>query len=193
VFLITGDVSHHQPYYLDWPEVQGMARSGRWSFGAHTYDGHGQIATDRAAHPGPFLTNRMWLPHANRVETLNEYRARVSHDLDRSIADIHAHGLPRPNLFAYPFSATVQPTNDPRTTPLLKQMLAERFWGLVDNTPSATLVRPAMRGPLPRVEVFDRTRATQLLDRIRSTIARRHGRVDHTVARSRGLALGKGA
>ncbi len=172
VFLITGDVSHHQPYYLDWPEVEAMARSGRWSFGAHTYQGHGKITIDKAGDVGPFLTNRMWLPAAKRVEALDEYQARVSHDLDRSISDIQDRGLPHPYLFAYPFSATVEPTNDPVIIPILKRMLAERFWGLMDNTSSATLIRPDMRAPLPRVEVFHGMGAKELLGRVEDTIAR---------------------
>jgi poly-beta-1,6-N-acetyl-D-glucosamine N-deacetylase len=172
VFLITGDVSHHQPYYLDWPEVEAMARSKRWSFGAHTYQGHGLIATDNSGDTGPFLTNRMWLPAKNRVETLDEYQARVSHDLDRSIFDIRAHGLPYPDLFAYPFSATVEPTNDPVIIPVLKRMLAERFSGLMDNTSSATLIHPGMSAPLPRVEVFHGMGAEELVVRVKDTIAR---------------------
>jgi poly-beta-1,6-N-acetyl-D-glucosamine N-deacetylase len=183
VFLITGDVSHHQPYYLDWPEVEAMGRSGRWSFGAHTYKGHGLIATDKAGDVGPFLTNRMWLPGAKRVETLAEYQVRVSRDLNRSIFDIQSHGLPYPHLFAYPFSATVEPTNDPVIIPVLRRMLAERFWGLMDNTSSATLIRQGMNAPLPRVEVFHDMGAKVLLALVNGTIARSSARAAKKPAR----------
>ena len=98
-------------------------------------------------------------------------RIRVR-DLDRSIAEIEAHGLPRPRVFAYPFSATVEPTNDPVIVPILERMLDRRFAALMDNTSSATLIHVGMRSPLPRVEVFHSTSASALLRRVRQTIAR---------------------
>jgi peptidoglycan/xylan/chitin deacetylase (PgdA/CDA1 family) len=173
VFLITGDVSHHQPYYLDWSEVEAMARSGRWSFGSHTYKGHGLVATDGRGDTGPFLINRKWLARAKRMESLAEYARRITHDIGRSIRDIEAHGLPRPRLFAYPFSAAVDPTDDPRTRAILERLLAERFSALMDNTPRALLVRAGMRGPLPRVEVFHGERPRQLLEQIAHAIERK--------------------
>jgi poly-beta-1,6-N-acetyl-D-glucosamine N-deacetylase len=171
VFLITGDVSHHQPYYLDWAEVEAMARTGRWSFGSHTFEGHGLIASNNSGSVGPYLTNRMWLPHENRLETMGEYRARAAHDLDHSISQIEEHGLPRPLVFAYPFSASSTPTNDPAIGPILARMLASRFSALMNNTTNATRIQPGMRGPLPRVEVFHGMGARKLLGRVRDAIA----------------------
>jgi poly-beta-1,6-N-acetyl-D-glucosamine N-deacetylase len=172
VFLITGDVGHHQPYYLDWPEVEAMQATGRWSFGSHTAAGHGLVAADNTGDTGPFLTNRLWLPSENRLETLGEYRARVSADLDRSIEEVAAHHLPRPSLFAFPFSAVSEPTNDPVIGPLLLHLLSTRFTALLDNTTSATLIGAKQRGPLPRVEVFQNTTAAALLREAAATISR---------------------
>lgn len=172
VFLVTGDVSHHQPYYLDWPEVEAMGHSGRWSFGSHTYEGHGLVATDRWGHVGPFLINRMWLSRAKRTENLAEYRRRVARDIRRSISDIEVHGLPAPLMFAFPFSASLNPTDDPATLPVLKHLLARRFQALMDNSGRATLARPGRRGPLPRVEVFHDEQPPHLLARVRETIVR---------------------
>jgi peptidoglycan/xylan/chitin deacetylase (PgdA/CDA1 family) len=172
VFLITGDVSHHQPYYLDWAEVEAMQATGRWSFGSHTDEGHGLIASNNSGDTGPFLTNRVWLPSRDRLETLGEYRARVTADLDRSIEQIRSHDLPRPELFAFPFSAAVEPTNDPVIGPLLARLLEARFSALLDNTTSATLITPKQRGPLPRVEVFRTTAAPGLLREAAATVRR---------------------
>jgi biofilm PGA synthesis lipoprotein PgaB len=172
VFLITGDVGHHQPYYLDWPEVEAMRETGRWSFGSHTAEGHGLVAADNSGDTGPFLTNRLWLPHEDRLETLGEYRVRVSADLDRSIEEVVAHGLPRPSLFAFPFSAVSEPTNDPIIGPLLLRLLSTRFSALLDNTTSATLIAANQRGPLPRLEVFRNTTAAALLQESAATVAR---------------------
>jgi hypothetical protein len=172
VFLITGDVSHHQPYYLDWPEVEAMLGTGRWSFGSHTADGHGLVPSDNSGDIGPFLTNRAWLPEEQRLETLGEYRARVTEDIERSMTDIESHGLPEPRLFAFPFSATVEPTNDPVIGPMLARILGERFTALLDNTKIATLIRPRQQGPLPRLEVFRDTTAETLLREAAVTITR---------------------
>jgi poly-beta-1,6-N-acetyl-D-glucosamine N-deacetylase len=172
VFLITGDVGHHQPYYLDWPEVEAMQESGRWSFGSHTAAGHGLVAADNSGDTGPFLTNRLWLPNEDRLETLGEYRARVSADVDRSVEEIEAHGLPRPNTFAFPFSAVSEPTNDPVIGPLLLHLLRAHFSALLDNTTSATLIAAKQRGPLPRVEVFQKTTPVALLREATATVSR---------------------
>lgn len=168
-YLITGDVSHHQPYYLSWPEVEAMHESGRWSFGSHTHLGHGFVVSDAQGTEGPFLTNREWLPRQHRLETLAEYRARVADDLDRSIAMIEAHGLPRPQTFAYPFSA-VESTNDPDLSPIVEGIIANRFPAPVDNRTEDTLIEPGMPAPLSRVEVFHGTRTEALLEELRNTV-----------------------
>lgn len=168
-YLITGDVSRHQPYYLSWPEVEAMGESGRWTFGSHTHLGHGFVVSDRAGTEGPFLTNREWLPDKSRLETLAEYRTRVSDDLDQSIAKIEAHGLPRPETFAYPFSA-VESTNDPELGPIVEATIARHFPAPVDNRTEDTLLEPGMSAPLSRVEVFHGTTTKGLLEALRNTV-----------------------
>lgn len=173
VMLITGDVSHHQPYYLDWAEVEAMEASGRWSFGSHTADGHGLVPSDNSGDRGPFLTNRAWLADENRLETVAEYRTRAGADIARSVEEIEAHGLPQPQTFAFPFSATREPTNDPAIGPILAQILERHFSALLDNSASATLIQPGRRGPLPRVEVLRATTATDLLHQALQIVERR--------------------
>lgn len=182
VMLITGDVSQHQPYYLDWAEVEAMQRSGRFEFGDHTRDGHGLIPAGDG-RDGPYLTEREWLPGGGRLETIDEYRARVAGDLDGSLADFAAHGLPRPDAFAYPFSAYRIPTNDPAVPGLLNSILVARFLVRFDNTASASRIVRGMRSPLPRVEVFHGMTAGDLIGAmnraVRAPIARRGQAHDH--------------
>lgn len=168
-FLITADVSHHQPYYLLWEEVEAMHESGRWSFGSHTDDGHGFLPTSKRGEEGPFLTNRAWLQKQKRLETRAEYEARISADLDRSIARMRAHGLPRPEAFAYPFSA-VETSNDPVVSSLLSRMLDERFEDVLVNRSEDTFIQPGRANPLSRVEVFKGTTTRSLLKQLRHTI-----------------------
>jgi len=54
--------------------------------------------------PGDPLTTRIWLSREHRLESMAQFRARVQEDLLQSISDIQAAHLPRPVLFAYPFS-----------------------------------------------------------------------------------------
>jgi biofilm PGA synthesis lipoprotein PgaB len=182
VMLITGDVSQHQPYYLDWAEVAAMQASGRFEFGGHTRDGHGLIPAG-GGREGPFLTEREWLSGEGRLETIDEYRARVAGDLDGSLADFAAHGLPRPDAFAYPFSAYRIPTNDPAVPGLLNSILVARFLVRFDNTSSASRIVRGMRSPLPRVEVFHGMTAGELIGAmnraVRAPIARRAPAHDH--------------
>lgn len=168
-FLITADVSQHQPYYLLWEEVEAMQESGRWSFGSHTDDGHGFLATSKRGEEGPFLTNRAWLANEKRLETRGEYEARISADLDRSIARMQAHGLPRPTAFAYPFSA-VETSNDPVVSSLLNEMLDERFADVLVNRTEDTFIQRGSANPLSRVEVFNGTTTQALLKQLRHTI-----------------------
>ena len=169
-FIITGDVSHHQPYYLDWKEVEAMQRSGRWSFGSHTSNGHGRILIDSSGSTNPFLTNREWLPAQNRLETLDEYRHRVTSDLDQSVTDMTSHGLPRPRMFAYPFSAFRTPTNDPAVPAILTSILAKLFAVRMDNVSVPEAISRGMQSPLPRVEVYRTTTVDALLSELSTTI-----------------------
>src|SRR5205823_10068265 len=112
-FVITGWVGSHQPYYLTWDELGRMRASGRWDLESHSRFGHQRLPVDAAGTTAPTLINRLWLADQGRTETLEEFTARVRADLAGSTADLVAHGLPAPELFAYPFSAAAVPTNDP--------------------------------------------------------------------------------
>lgn len=130
-FIITGSVGTHYPYYASWPELRALAETGRWDIEAHTAFGHSRVTTDARGQSGPFLLNRQWLDGGGtneaRLETVGEFRARIDADLLRSADDITAAGFSRPLMFAYPFSATVEPTNDPRLPSITRDAVAEAF------------------------------------------------------------------
>jgi peptidoglycan/xylan/chitin deacetylase (PgdA/CDA1 family) len=102
-FLITGRVGHDRPYYLSWPEVRRMAASGRWDFQSHTDNAHRRVPVG-PGRTGSLFASRRWDPATGRTESVAHFRARVAADLARSRHAITGHGLPRPELFAYPFS-----------------------------------------------------------------------------------------
>ncbi|MGK9460985.1 polysaccharide deacetylase family protein [Streptomyces sp. G6] len=166
-YLITGQVGTHRPYYLSWPEIERMADSGRWDFQAHTHLSHHRAAVDAAGHQRSAFTNRLWLPDEERVETRDEYRRRIAADLDRSVRDLTARGLPAPRLFAYPFSERLEESNlGPRGADALRSLLRARFTATLTNSADRPLPagpRAAAAGKVQRLEVTRETTPEALL------------------------------
>lgn len=166
-YLITGQVGTHRPYYLSWAEIERMAESGRWDFQAHTDLGHTRAAVDAAGHRAPVLANRLWREGEGRMETDREHRRRVEADLDRSDAAFARHGLPRPELFAYPFSERLDEGNlGPRGAAALRELLRERFTATLTNSADRPLPpgpRSFAAGKVQRLEVLRDTTPAALL------------------------------
>ncbi len=125
-FVITGRVSTHRPYYLTWPEVKTMARSGRWDFESHTHNLHSQVPTEADGVMRPNLANRLHLPDGT-AETTTAFTARVTTDLKASKADLVAHGLPSPQLFAWPYSDVSAKIPDPVTAAITEHLVEGMF------------------------------------------------------------------
>lgn len=169
-FVISGFVGTHQPYYMTWPELRLMQASGRWDIQAHTYLGHVQVPVDGTGRTLPFLSTPQWLPALDRAETPAEFTQRVGADLRRCIADLTAHGFPRPALFAYPFSAVGD------------SVVGARVHGVVDGLfDAAFLDSPAGRPTTPaellqrqfrRVDMLRSTTGTSLVTEVRNSLQR---------------------
>lgn len=177
-YLITGQVGERHGYYLSWEEIRRMASSGRWDFQSHTDDLHRHLPLDAAgARRGPALTERLWLPAESRRETSAEYRARVAADLDRSIGAITAHGLPRPLLFAYPFSESHG--SGPAGAGDLSGLLRQRFTAALTNHggphPPGAGARAAAEGTVQRLEITTGTTAADLMAGLAERTPRRPG------------------
>ena len=123
-FLVTGHLDRGS-YYLGADEVRRLAQSGRWSFGAHTAAGHTYVSTGPGREPEAFLVARRWLPSRGRRETYAEFARRVRADTRTALAWFSDHRLPRPELFAYPFSAAASP--DRRATGISASILSHAF------------------------------------------------------------------
>lgn len=170
-FVITGRVGSHRPYYMNWKEIEGLAQSGRWDIESHTRNSHVRVPIDDHGHRGPALTNRLWLAGRHRLETLDEYRKRVTEDLVGSKRDLALHGLDRVPFLAYPFSASATPTNDPRVVPILRNVVNRQFTASLTDTEPDRIVGPGdfAQRILPRVEVFASTSAHDLFRRLATT------------------------
>ena len=171
-FLIAGQIGRHRPYYMNGGEVRDLLGSGRWDVGAHTFLGHGDVAVDDRGGTGPFLTNRAWLPDAGRLETREEFAARVARDLDRGTAALEALGASRPEVFAYPFAVDDAPADDPALAGILRRAVDARYRvSFVDDAGARAAVRPGegLR-ELPRIAVTSSVTPEGLLDMIQAAM-----------------------
>ncbi len=125
-FVITGSVGTRPPYYMTWNELEQLGASGRWDIEAHTHLGHRKIPTSSGLAEASFLSNLEWRAD-QRLETLDEYRIRMTVDLDACQTELVLRGHGKHRLFAYPFSDFGATSNEPATAGVLSTALAERF------------------------------------------------------------------
>jgi peptidoglycan/xylan/chitin deacetylase (PgdA/CDA1 family) len=164
-FLITGSVGRHAPYYLTWPQVERMAGSGRWSFGSHTHDLHTKVTTSDGRRVSA-LTARGGTPEERTG--IDSFRSSVRSDLEASLRDFSAHDLPRPRLFAWPFSGISGAQPDPAAAVAAEQEVARLFPVAFVNVfrPRPATVSDVRSGRVQRLEVVGDDTARSLFDRI---------------------------
>jgi peptidoglycan/xylan/chitin deacetylase (PgdA/CDA1 family) len=191
--VITGHLDDRAgPYYLSWPEVRRMAASGRWTFGSHTRDSHQEIPIGPAPSgsagsgttptPGASGTTPTSLPHRSKLvnrrwsdagrESFQDFRRRVDADLRGSIRDLTGHGLPRPRLFAYPFSEASLPGQDPEALRYVLDRVGGWFdaaFSSLSRSPEPVGARTLARTPLivDRLAVDRATTAADLFEAMR--------------------------
>lgn len=169
-FVITSRVGTHRPYYLTWQEIRSMYSSGRWDFESHTDDLHSQVPINAAGRLGDPLTNLIWLRSQHRRETLPEFIVRVRNDLKDSISDLTENQLPRPRLFAYPFSELLGAA--PRTaSAYANSIIHQMFMAAMTNyiaPPIPVSRREAAYGLLSRLELTRDDTEDTLFSRLRA-------------------------
>lgn len=154
-FVITGRVGTAKPYYLTWDLIDQMHASGRWDFESHTASLHTRVPVSPGGALGGALSHRMLV--GGHLESQAQFEARIRKDLLRSIADLTAHGLPRPMLFAYPFSDVVAKGIEGREAAVPRSIVSELFpVAFVDVEPGAMPAsrREVRRQVISRAEIF---------------------------------------
>ncbi|WP_232374888.1 polysaccharide deacetylase family protein [Mycolicibacterium mengxianglii] len=172
-FLITGNVGLNRPYYLSWQEIERMAASGRWDFQSHTRKMHARLPVNAEGDVASEMVHRRWLFEKNRVESLAEFKTKIRADLRGSIQDILDQDLPRPVLFAFPFSEGFRDseTADPEAAAAASDVIDEMFTASMNNAPPQPLpsgARAAAKGMVGRVEVTLDTTVADLLAEVRA-------------------------
>src|SRR3989344_472566 len=89
-------------YYLSSTEIRRMLETGRWEIGSHSYDGHRPYSTDSAEGEGLFFADKLWRAEDGRLETVEEFRARVHEDLVHARSDLESTYGGVIETFAFP-------------------------------------------------------------------------------------------
>ncbi len=84
MFLVSNRQTRRDPAFIYWDRAQRMVDSGVWEIGAQGHLSHDPIPVDARGAEGSFLGDRKWLAEAGRVETWEEFAARVRRDYAES-------------------------------------------------------------------------------------------------------------
>lgn len=122
MFVISGAADTPSLFYAGWSTLSDYHASGRWDLQAHSDALHDTIPPDPAGavQQRPLLVNRL------DGESLADWRARLTADLDASSDKLREHTGDRPVAFAYPFGAYGgdERSNDPRIERELREVVA---------------------------------------------------------------------
>ncbi|MEK7510961.1 MAG: polysaccharide deacetylase family protein [Patescibacteria group bacterium] len=134
VMFVATDASIDHPsdrttYYLHPEELARMQGSGRWEIMSHARQvGGGSVALDGAGATGNFLSNRMWLPAEDRLETEAEYEARVEDELAGARSAIERLIPGTGFTFSYPFGDYGQQTeNEPGAEAVIRAAVERSY------------------------------------------------------------------
>ncbi|OGY64850.1 MAG: hypothetical protein A3A04_01925 [Candidatus Harrisonbacteria bacterium RIFCSPLOWO2_01_FULL_40_28] len=90
-------------YYLSREELRRMEESGRWEIESHTKNGHSEYDISPYGEKGHFFSNKLYIPNEDRLETEEEFTARVEDDLRGVKDDLENEVGVRIIGFAFPF------------------------------------------------------------------------------------------
>ncbi len=135
-------------YYINDTDIKSMLASGRWEIGSHAIqDTGGIIPIDAAGTKGNFLSNKQWLIAEERLETDEEYAARINREFKASKEALEKRfGVPV-IAFSYPFGDYGQQTRNNPSAPLVIAHVAAENYQLAfqqvwSNDAAFTLNRP---------------------------------------------------
>jgi len=100
--IVASSETPESTYYLSPQELKWILKTGRWSIGSHSFDGHRPYPADAEGNAGVFFSDRLWLPDQARLETPDEFKSRVTNDLAHAKSALQeTYGTPV-DTFAFP-------------------------------------------------------------------------------------------
>ncbi len=153
MFVPTIRIADESAFSTDWESLRRLAATGRWDFQAHGHLAHDPIPVDEKGELAEFLVNRQWLAEEHRLETHDEFAARVADDY-RTCLELIAVNVPGQAVVAYafPFSefGQLHGGNDPGSLVVNQQAFEKLYrYGFVqDSSGFNTLTPGESRRPL---------------------------------------------
>lgn len=123
MFARADTIRQKDPSALRWPILRDMARSGTWEIGAESYGGFQRIPAGPDGETGNFFSSPMWIAGEQRLETPEEFAARIRAEHARMVEEFVVGMGEPPRAFAFPFGDYGQ--YDPRAVPTRVLNLAE--------------------------------------------------------------------
>lgn len=104
MFVISGSSFNDKTtYYVNRTELAYMKQSGRWDLQSHAQAGHDAEPIDAIGNTGHFLSSKLWLKDLGRLETEEEYKQRIRHELASVKEDLARELGVNAVSFAFPF------------------------------------------------------------------------------------------
>lgn len=100
--IVQSSYTPESTYYLSPEEIRWMLKTGRWAIGSHSYDGHRPYPTDAGGGDAIFFADRIWNTDAGRLETPEEFTARVREDLTNARTTLEETYAVPIDTFAFP-------------------------------------------------------------------------------------------
>ena len=90
-------------FHLSVPEYKEILKTHRWELESHSENAHNDIVIDLAGNKGRFLANKLWLAGLDRLETEDEFKARIYRDLLNAKNTLEREFGISIHAFAFPF------------------------------------------------------------------------------------------
>lgn len=119
----------HSSYYISEKDIGRMLDSGRWEIGSHAVqETGGSVPVDAVGTKGNFLSSLKWLNDQNRLETVEEYGARVEREIagsKQTLDDLFKQGVVS---FSYPFGDYGQQSdNNIKAEEIIEPLIRENY------------------------------------------------------------------
>ncbi len=115
MFVRSDSIRARDPGALRWPILRDMALSGMWDIGVQSYGGFERIPAGLDGSTGNFFAVPRWNPEEHRLETPEEFSARIEQDHTRAVEEFQSEIGAPPLAFAFPYGDYGQ--YDPRAMP----------------------------------------------------------------------------
>ncbi len=184
MFVPTVRIADESAFSTDWATLRRLAVTGRWDFQAHGHLAHDPIPVDARGALAEFLVNRQWLDEESRMETRDEFVARVEGDY-KTCLRLLTDNIPGQAVigYAFPFSEMGQlhGGNEPEALAVNERAFGRTYrYGFVQDTSGFNTVVPGGRRPLllKRLNVERNWNADRLLAQLSSSSPAERARLD---------------